>query len=754
MTAPLDTPRTSGDAGHATLACFGITLFAGATLLFCVEPMVAKMLTPLLGGAPAVWITCMLFFQAGLLLAYAYAHASTAWLGPRLGAALHLVVLALPLLSLPVRIDHDEVAMLARGAVPVVRLLLVLGAVVGLPFFVVGTTSPLLQQWFSRTGHEHQDDPYFLYGASNLGSMVGLAAYPAIIEPWLGLADQARLWKWAYVGLAVLVAGCAAITFAQGRSRDAEPAPAPVVDAERVTWLRRARWVLAAFVPSSFLLGVTTYITTDVAGIPLFWVLPLAIYLASFILVFARRPPLSQRFVVRVLPFGLTATVMLVVVQASTPILLIVAVHLGTLFFASMACHGELARDRPRTTHLTEFYFWVSVGGVVGGIANGLVAPYVFDRIVEYPLAMVLAALVGRAAPVGQVLTRRDGLFALAMGALTFALVFLGKSLHLDPAGPVTALLYAPPLLLTYSQLELPRRFALGLAGTLVAGTLYTPITGATIHAERNFFGVVRVVRDPSGAFVQIVDGNTVHGRQRTDPLHKDDPAGYYTRIGPLGQVFAELHARRSADAPGSRVAVIGLGAGGMASYADRADTWTYYEINPAVVRVATDPRFFTFLRDAFPDPSRLSIVLGDARLRLADAPDASYDLLVVDAFSSDAIPAHLLTREALALYRRKLAPRGLLVVHISNRYLNLAPVLANLATDAGLTGYLRRDDATTDAAAATLGWSASHWALLVPKDDAAPVVAGDARWERFPVRARPPWTDDFSDLIRAYKWH
>jgi hypothetical protein len=743
--------------GLATLARFGAALFAGAALLFCVEPMVAKTLMPLLGGAPAVWITCMLFFQSALLLSYAYAHASTAWLGVRVQSALHVGVLLLPLLVLPIRIGPAQVALLGHGESPVWGLLVVLACVVGLPFFVVGTTAPLIQKWFSQIGHEAGSDPYFLYGASNLGSLVGLAAYPAIIEPWIGLHAQAELWRWGYVGLVVLVASCAVTTTLRARpsSTPETLTPLPQMGGRPgggLTWYRRARWILLAFVPSSLLLGVTSYITTDVAGIPLFWVLPLGLYLLTFTLVFARRPPLSHALMVRILPFGLTATVMMLVTQASTPILLIVAVHLATLFVASMACHGELAKDRPSAAHLTEFFLWVSVGGVLGGVANGIVAPAVFDGIVEYPLAMVLAAIVGRVPPPGQEWTRRDWGFGAAVGALTLGLVLFGKAMHFASAGALTALMFAPPLFLTYSQLARPRRFALGLVGVLLGGNVYTGVTGTTLHAERNFFGVVRVLRDPSGEFVQIVHGNTIHGRQRLDPAHRDEPSGYYSRLGPLMQVFDQLHALRPKGTYGSAVAVVGLGAGSMAPYARPADTWTYYEINPAVVRMAENPAYFTYLRDAFGDGARLRMVVGDARLRLAEVPDGAYDLLVVDAFSSDAIPAHLLTREAIALYERKLSTHGLLVLHISNRYLNLAPVLANLATDAGLTGFLRRDLATSDPTAASIGWTPSEWAVLARPGDPCEVLAEDARWERFPVRVRAPWTDDLSDLVSAYR--
>jgi len=737
-------------------ARFASTLFLGAALLFVVEPMVAKLLMPLLGGAPAVWITCMLFFQAALLLGYAYAHAATAWLGVRRQAALHLVVLALPLLVLPIRVREGGVALLTHGDTPVLSLLRVLVTVVGVPFFVVGATAPLVQRWFSATGDDARDarDPYFLYSSSNLGSLLALAAYPAIVEPWIGLNLQTRLWTWGYVALAVLVGSCALTALVRTPAAPAlAPEAAAPVTSERLTIGRRARWVLYAFVPSSLLLGVTAYLTTDVAPIPLFWVVPLAVYLVTFILVFARRPLVSHALMVRALPFGVTSTVMLLLVQASTPMVLIAPVHLATFFLAAMVCHGELAKDRPSSDHLTEFYLWVSVGGVLGGVANGLVAPVVFDGLAEYPIALVLAAACRRVAGEPELPVRRDGLFAGVVLALTFAVVAVGNALHLDPAGHMFPLLFAFPLFLTYSRLAKPWAFAMGLAATLVGGVSYDASIGRTVHVERSFFGVVRVTRDAEGRFTQIAHGNTIHGRQWRDVARRDEPTAYYTHEGPLGQVFAELHAReRAAHDVARAVGVIGLGAGAMATYARPDEAWTFYEINPVIVKLATDPAFFTFLADTFGGSPRLQIVVGDARLRLAEAPPAAYDLLVVDAFSSDTIPAHLLTREAFALYLEKLRPNGLLVVHISNRYLDLAPVLSSLARDAHLAGYVRSDGSQSPDSALDAAWSPSIWTAMTREGSPATILERDPRWTPFAPGDRAPWTDDFSDLVRAFR--
>src|SRR5262245_3792134 len=387
----------------AVLLLFALTLFLGATLLFAMQPMVGKMILPLLGGTPAVWSTCMVFFQAALLGGYAYAHASTAWLGARRQALLHLAVLALPVAVLPLGISPA----LVRGgqASPVLDVLLVLSLSVGLPFFVVSATAPLLQTWFAHTGHPAARDPYFLYAASNLGSMLALLAYPLLIEPRVHLRDggwrsQTGLWSLGYLGLAVLVAACALTLWRLAPPRGAptaspggqdEPAPAGARDA--LGRMRRLRWVALAFVPSSLLLGATTYITTDIAAVPLLWVLPLALYLFSFILAFGRWPRGGQQIVeIAALP-AVLLTIFLMVSGLQHRMWSVVLWHLLVLFVVALACHGALALDRPSTRHLTEFYLLISVGGVLGGLFNALVAPLVFTTLVEYPLMMVLACV-------------------------------------------------------------------------------------------------------------------------------------------------------------------------------------------------------------------------------------------------------------------------------------------------------------------------------------------------------------------------
>jgi hypothetical protein len=453
---------------------------------------------------------------------------------------------------------------------------------------------------------------------------------------------------------------------------------------------------------------------------------------------------------VRLLPASVAATTLLILVDASVPMSLIMALHLANFFLAAMVCHGELADDRPHAEHLTEFYLWVAVGGVLGGLVNGLLAPSILNRVLEYPAAIVAAAACRRVAGEPRAPRRSDWVFATAILVVTAASVAAAHALHFDSESRLFGLVFALPLLVTYGQLQRPARFALSILAMLLGGAAFEAADGRTIHVERGFFGVVRVTRDDAGRFTQIMNGNTIHGRQRRGP-ERDEPTSYYTRQGPAGQVFEALHAQGGALVGRPQaVAVLGLGAGGLSAYARADEPWTFYEINPTVIAVAKDPRYFSFLQDAFGDSPRLTIVVGDARLRLAEAPVAAYDLLVIDAFSSDSIPVHLLTRQAVALYRSRLATDGLLAVHISNRYLDLAPVVGSLAADAGLAA-LVREDTEAGAGAEETGWTPSIWAVMAPPDRLPEVLTRDPRWQ--PLRSsQRPWTDDFSNVLGAIR--
>jgi hypothetical protein len=766
----------------AVLLLYALTLFAGATLLFAMQPMVGKMILPLLGGTPAVWSTCMVFFQAALLGGYAYAHLSTARLRPGRQALLHLIVLALPLAVLPLAVNPR----LLRGgeANPVLDVLTLLSVSVGLPFLVVSATAPLLQTWFTQTGHPAGRDPYFLYAASNLGSMLALLGYPTLVEPRLALQGpgwlaQTTLWSTGYGVLAVLTALCA-LTLWWKPARLAAPEAAPGASAEPAPgWSRRLHWIALAFVPSSLLLGATTYITTDLAAVPLLWVLPLTIYLLTFILAFGRWPrPLHRAVVAIALPLVL-AVIFLMVSALPERIWVTVLWHFGLLFVIALGCHGALALDRPVPRHLTAFYLLISLGGVLGGLFNALLAPLIFSSLIEYPLVMVLACVLLLAGRGGTGLGLGPGAgravaLVLLVAALALVLYSESATLRVDFSfltrvlegssarlgqwldsveRPLNKLLiYGPPLLGAWLLRRRPLHLGAALAAVLLVAGFVDARNSDQIRQSRSFFGVLRISRDrDEKGYTELRHGTTLHGRQSLEPSRRAEPISYYQRKGPIGQLFVEVDRR-----PGAlRMAVIGLGTGTLAAYARPGDRVTFYEIDRLVRDVAFDPRYFTYAADARARGASLGMELGDARIRLdavrRERPDERYDVILVDAFTSDAIPVHLLTREALRLYFDMLEPRGILALHISNRYLRLEPVVANLAEDGGYARLLQHGD-TGD----VRGGVEASWALLARRREDFGELASDSRWTVATLDPEPrvgTWTDDFHNLLSVFKW-
>jgi hypothetical protein len=588
-------------------------------------------------------------------------------------------------------------------------MLAMLSVAVGLPFFLLSSSTPMLQRWFSLSGHKQANDPYFLYAASNAGSLVGLLGYPLLLEPTLRLSVQSHLWSYGYLLFLAMTVACGTLVWRPQPDMAVAPA-APREEAGEAendaAWRRRLRWIALAFVPSSLMMGVTTQLTTDVPAIPLFWVLPLAFYLLSFVLVFARRPPISHEWLIRRLPFLILAALVPTVCKTKLPLLALIPLYLLTLFAVALVCHGELARSRPRVSRLTEFYLWMSFGGVLGGIFNALVAPLVFSTVVEFPLVLVFAALLRP--PIDQKpeppakaarTKRNDWLLPAALGLCMAAVIGGLAHAGLQPGRPLVILIFGYSMVWCLSFGKRPLRFAAGLVALLAAGSLYTGPFGKILLTERSFFGVSRVTNDPAGRLRNLFHGGTSHGIQSLDPAQSREPLAYYSRPGPAGTILRALQAKALYGNEGEvrkpSWAVVGLGAGAMACYLQPGESLTYYEIDPTVKRIASDPRYFTFLSQCAP---AAQIVLGDARLKLRGAADGSYDLIVLDAFSGDTIPMHLITREALALYMRKLAPGGMLAFHISNLYLDLAPTLGALAHDAGLVCLVADDTGVSQA--------------------------------------------------------
>lgn len=727
------------------------TIFLGALLLFLVQPMVGRMLLPLLGGAPAVWNTAMVFYQAVLLAGYAYAHFASKYLGVRRQAVVHAGLLLLPVLVLPIGIPQGWTPPTAHN--PALWLLALLTVAVGLPFFVVSATSPLLQRWFSATGHRDAADPYFLYAASNFGSLLALVSYPVLIEPRLRLHDQSRWWAIGYGILAMLIALCS--LWLWRTVRDSAPVTETPVDApvEPLTAGRRWRWVALAFVPSSMMLSVTTYITSEVAPVPMLWVIPLGIYLLTFILVFAKRRLLPHRWMVRAMPFAVLMLVMMLVktlrAESFQALGWPVVAHFVGLFVIAMVCHGELANDRPPVSHLTEFYLWISVGGVLGGMFNALLAPLIFSTVLEYPVTLLLASALmpqrDSARPHRKPVLL-DVILPVLLGLFTAVFIRLLAPAPVGASGLVLMSAYGLPAVLCLVFARRPVRFALGVLAVLLATTFATRPGIRTPLVARSFFGISRVELFPGQEHIHILrHGTIMHGMQSLHPAQRRIPLLYFTRSGPLGQTLSAIPVELK-----QRVAVVGLGAGTLACYADAGQEWTFYEIDPEVERIARDPQYFTYLQDC---PAATKVVLGDARLSLRAAADGEFGLMVLDAYSSDTPPLHLVTREALALYLQKLAPDGVLVFNITNRHLDLEPVFANLALDTGLFALCQRDLASLDDFQRT-GKLDSWWIVIARQPAHLGPLAASGRWHSPRTKdGVGVWTDDYASLFSVFSW-
>jgi hypothetical protein len=737
------------------VALFGLTSFLAAALLFSVQPLIGKMVLPVLGGTPAVWTTCLVYFQVMLLGGYLFAYglSPNEGLKPRRIGTLYLCVLAL-LLAIgyalqPIAIGTEVSRSLLGGRNPAIILLGVLAVSATLPLLMVTATAPLLQCWFALTPHPRARDPYFLYAASNAGSLMALLAYPFLIEPALGLSLQSRLWRTGFLALAILVLGCG-LTARQlcQTTADSSTHIATRVSARELIW-----WLVLVFIPAGWLMGVTTYLTTDLAAIPLLWVIPLIIYLLSFILAFARSGAAVVGVTSRLLPSVVTPLVL--VMSAGFAHAVWIPLHLLAFFVACVTCHGALAKARPTAAQASTFYLTIAVGGLLGGVSTALLAPLVFKRVVEYPLAIILACAVAPGVEMRRHLaTIREWQGDLLLPVIVFFLtailvtnqVGLGESL-LGVLGVMLA--SGLGLLACMTAGRRPMRFALTVAAVLLASSLSSGVSGRLIHVERSFFGVVRVTHDSELKVHRLFHGTTLHGQQSLEKALAHEPSTYFTRSGPIGQVFEWL--RPHLNQSGLRVAILGLGAGTLASYARPGDEWTFYEIDPIVARIASDSRYFTYLQEC--RAATKEIVLGDARLRLREAPDGSFGLIVLDAFSSDSLPVHLLSREAIRLYRSKLVPGGVLAFNLSNRYLDLDPVLGRQAADAGLAcriGY----DLVVSPEEKRAGKQPSIWAVVAESEDDFLELASDPCW-RVP-RQRPGasvWTDDYSNLLSCIRW-
>ncbi|MFB6263494.1 MAG: spermidine synthase, partial [Bradymonadaceae bacterium] len=651
---------------RATLAVFTATVFLSASLLFVIQPMVGKMILPHLGGSSSVWTTCMLFFQTSLLAGYAYAHLLADRVPPARQFATHLAIMVLAAaLSLPLDVSAG---LLDSSNHPAAWLLLALTASIGLPMFVVSSSAPLFQRWFSQTDHPDAGDPYHLYAASNVGSLVALFGYPFLVEPFSTLEMQSSLWSIGFVGLIGLTVVCRSAMASteewEGRGDD-QSVPAP-------SWRRRLWWVWITFLPSSLMLGVTDFITTDLASVPLLWVPPLGLYLLSFVLVFARNPVRLPDWMRTIFP-ALTFAV-LVVSLTDLPLYITISAHLGLFFLLALHFHGELAEDRPETPNLTEFFIWMSLGGALGGLFNALVAPVIFDRTLEYlgGLAVALASIRPNA-------DRIDDPFQptwVAPAAYApLALVYLYWIEYLELGDTWTMGVSAAAVVAaTALALWQPRLENVALAGVFLLGSTSFMTIPGIVDYERSFFGSYSIYdrRHDGRRFRSFSHGTTNHGVQALGGDLKQTPLGYHHPKGPVGQILEAV--------PHDRVAVAGLGTGAMAAYAGPGAHFDFLEIDPAVERIARE--HFTYLDQC---GRHCDVHIGDARQLLEQRPDGTYDIIFMDAYNSDSVPTHLLTREALQLYLDKLDRDGVVVFHVSNRYLDVEGVVGSLAKSMGL---------------------------------------------------------------------
>lgn len=735
------------------LFAFSATLFVSALLLFSVQPIFAKMVLPKLGGSPSVWAVSMCFFQAMLLAGYCYAHVLNRFVASVHAPLVHLAVLGTALLLLPFGVPPAAAEPPPGDAY--LWLIGVLAVGVGLPFFAISAQAPLLQAWFSRSGHPHASDPYFLYGASNLGSLVALLSYPIAFEPVVGLAAQARLWTGAFVVLGLMVAICGLLALVAPRKEIGTSHTAVASDeaADPISWPDRARWIALAFVPSGLLVAFTSYVTIDIASAPFLWVIPLAIFLATFVLVFRDRPVIPHRTLLIVQP-ALVAIVLLgISISGSKGWVIGITFGLAAFFVTTMVCHRELYEQRPAGSHLTEFYMWMSLGGVLGGVFAAIVAPKLFNAIYEFPLLLVL----GMACRPGIAAALRDRkealsagtLFAVSLGVLLLVAAVIATALApkaLAGAG-VTALVLGCGVLMLMTSDRPLRQMA--CAAVMGLGLVILPSALNKGFSERSFFGVHRVVETADGRMRLLMHGTTLHGAQR---LLEDDgtvvtepkPTTYYYPGSPMVRGVAAARSTSGKADGDLNVGVVGLGTGSLACHGRSTETWRFYEIDPVVLKIASNPSLFSFLSRCRPNAD---VVLGDARLTLVKEKSGTFDYLVIDAFSSDAVPVHLLTVEAVKLYLDRLAPNGLLAIHVSNRHMNLVAVAA--AVGHVIPGV---HVALADDRSAQMGYDGANSQVVYMSkspDAMAPIHAWPDVMPAGSVDV-VAWTDDYSNVLAA----
>ncbi|MFC0243853.1 fused MFS/spermidine synthase [Rhodopseudomonas telluris] len=729
------------------LIVYTAAIFTSALLLFSVQPLFTKMVLPRLGGSPAVWSVAMVFFQSLLLGGYAYAHFISQFRNRLVPIVIHLVLLVAAMLTLPLSIAGGWGTPPASGYA--FWLLGLFAVSIGLPFFALAANNPLLQAWFVRTGHPNGPDPYFLYASSNIGSFLALLSYPVLLEPTLALRSQNLVWTGGYGLLILLIAGCGYLLLRSPKMDIRAGAPDDS-DAAAPSWMLRTRWVFLAAVPSGLLIAVTAHISTDVAAAPLLWVLPLSLYLLTWVLVFQSRPLLPHKWMLGLQPLAIAVIAVLLAYTGTANLLVMLAGHLISFFIIAMACHGELARTRPDARYLTGFYVALSFGGMVGGLFAGLVAPYSFSWIAEYPILLALAVLCRP-----RVLERVPQwtcwywAFLAALAVALIAPAFASGKIYdwlsinrLLIVGDVAAVAAFAALVLRASRWKVFATVVLALA--LIR--LY-PSDDGRVETVRSFFGVHKIQVTSNGQYHVLLHGTTIHGAEKmqnddgTPVTGRPEPISYYYKDGGIGQGISAIRARKNGPI---RVAVIGLGSGSLACASQSGETWKFFEIDQSMVDTARDPRYFTYVSKCAPD---LQPVMGDARLTFADEPNGAYDLIIVDAYSSDAIPIHLATREAMAIYKSKLTPQGAVLMHVSNRHLELTSVVVGIAAANGLKSWSYSEDSDRDA---EYIFSTSVVVSAREPEDVGSIATAQDWTLTEPRPHQRVWTDDYSNVLGA----
>src|SRR5262245_57921906 len=722
---------------------FGPTLFLSAFLLFWFEPMVGKMMLPLLGGAASVWITCLLFFQLMLLTVYGYARVLERYATLRHQILVHSAMLLGVFIFLPVQFGARPDA--AASAHPSSWLLWQLVKTVGIPFCVVSTTAPLLQNWLSKTHARSGRDPYFLYAISNAGSLLALLSYPLLIEPRIGVRTQSWSWLAGYATLTLMVLAASGLVWKNSQRESRMLKYQETVEA--AAWRSRLFWLAAAFVPSALMLAVTNHILLNLASVPFLWIIPLAVYLITFMVAFARRIHLSSALLSRIAPVVLLLLFPFVAASRTVDaqyMWYLVGAHIFILLIGALLCHTALAARRPAPQHLTEFYFWVALGGALGGAFTAVVAPFIFRTVVEYPLLVALIAFFRETQESEARLNGGDLIFPAALGFLVIGASKLLQWANVDITTDYITTVLVDLVIILIAYLFRLRAFRFGLAMTVLIMTYRSVLpqfygSSQFIFTTRDFFGVKGVKFDAPTNSRRLLHGDTLHGLESLDTELLGQPLSYYHETGPVGDVMKMLSGR-----PDQRIGVVGLGTGSMAGWTAPHRHITFFDIDPQIYDIASN--FFTFLGRC---AHSCDVVLGDGRLSIEKMNDGTFDMLMLDAFNSDSIPAHLVSREAIQVYLAKLKPNGFLMFHVSNRYMDVEGLISAAVTDALLEALVRDDEERQVALKAR-----SHYVVAAKNANALGSLEQDENWLKVEKPARiHPWTDDYSNMLEIMRW-